>query len=171
MAMVNDAYYGTPEQERCQAGYTGCQGTRNVRLHCEVEGADLMVCANCAQQWRINAQEHNTTNRCPRCEIWYPPPRVTTHDPLVDTVAQLTGPIADAVEAAMHMEQVPVDIRKKVLQRLQKDAPVLADSTISDIVQYSMAVPGTILDSSSVTLTHDGLQEFTDNWRIHWGRK
>jgi hypothetical protein len=37
----------------------------------------------------------------------------------------LTGPAADAIEAAMHMEGLLLDVRTSVLRRLAREAPWL----------------------------------------------
>lgn len=117
--MYSDHFYAKQEQEHCQVNYPGCLNIPEVRIYCKTEQTSRLACHNCHASWRSKIAENNTiSERCPVC---------ADHDYSVARPAPapvplpLRGPVADAVDKAMHAEGLLIDVRKRVLQRLAKD--------------------------------------------------
>jgi hypothetical protein len=133
-----------PWQEKCQVGYVGCQQTPDVRITCIVEGASLMSCHSCHKAWQGQVQSvPGFENRCPRCAEWAgwsgAKPAVVREVP----EQTLTGPVATALDAAMHAEGLLVDVRQKVLRRLKQDSEWLEAPEISGVYPPALrVVPG-----------------------------
>jgi hypothetical protein len=97
----------------------GCTMEQNVRLFCQAEAKEVLVCGNCAEVWRLNAHNESLQHRCPRCALWRPGTNHTTDSPAGSVV--LAGPVSMAVDGAMAAEGMTVGVRQAVLSRLARD--------------------------------------------------
>lgn len=152
------AFVARPEHEMCQAGFTGCSGERSIRIHCVVEGADMTVCLNCSGKWRMLAINPEYKDRCPRCSR-HPRPPAPIRQPPPLPGPLLSGPVADAIDKAMHQEGLNIDVRERVLRRLHHDASVLESEDVSDSIQYALPV---------TPMSVDEFREFTRKHNIKW---
>jgi hypothetical protein len=139
----NGSFYSKLEDERCRANLRGCTGTQEIRIHCNTEGTDVSVCRSCATVWRLNARASGLYDRCPLCALWKP--EYAAHREAPAAPAILTGPAADAIEAAMHQEGLLYDVRTKVLRRLAKEAPWLFFGAPDELGSSATAIPDRVM--------------------------
>jgi len=106
----------------------GCQRNAALTFICPVEGREVSLCLNCDRVWKAFARRSpELGRRCPGCapiyieqhriEIEVHQVRISGADDEV-----LTGPLADALSAAMRSEGILIDVRRRVLVRLARQA-------------------------------------------------
>ena len=133
-----------PWQENCQVKFPGCSSSPDVRITCIVEGASLMSCHSCFRVWqKESAANPGFENRCPRCAGWA---GWSGAKPAVERGQAgelLTGPVATALNAAMHAEGLLIDARERVLRRLKQESEWLEVPEIIGVFPPGLrAVPG-----------------------------
>jgi len=127
--MPGGDFFARPSEgtEVCQIKGENCDIAPSVRIYCKTEGRGVLACASCHAEWRRKITESPAETfrlelRCPLCANW----RAFRKEPLNPVVLITpTGSSAAAIDAAMHAEGLLVDIRNKVLSRIQRDAPWL----------------------------------------------
>jgi hypothetical protein len=98
-----------------------CGRTAVVHKFCSVEGRDTHFCTEHYRMWMAETVgDEFIAKHCPRCA---PAARMRReaqghggHVAIADE--PITGPLADAVDAAMHAEGILLPVRKQVLRRL-----------------------------------------------------
>jgi hypothetical protein len=99
---------------QCEISFSICEGNALAGWTCEVEGMPVIACLACRAEWmRLGAMYPDLKPRCPRC----------AKGQLKDVkktpkVVALTGLVADAVDEAMRIEGVLINVRQAVLKRL-----------------------------------------------------
>lgn len=105
-------------------------GKTAERIHnCKVEQSEFALCKNHNRWWMSTVHgKPEQQMHCPRCL-----PGFLARNPNLNTITNslpppITGPLADAFEAAMHLEGILVTTRTRILQRLaaQEDEYVAA---------------------------------------------
>ena len=139
-----------PQQEVCRVNGPHCNITPSQRLYCNTEGQSVLICNQCLKEWRdrvssSDAERHRLGLRCPLCADWSAPQHAQTTT-FQNVTITIKGSVAEAVDRAMHAEGLLVDIRKRVLERLWKDAPWLA------FVETPEPPTGTTTGSTKVTI-------------------
>jgi hypothetical protein len=99
---------------QCEISFSICEGNALAGWTCEVEGMPVISCLACRAEWmRLSSMYPDLRPRCPRC----------AKGQLKDVkkapkVIPLTGLVADAVDEAMRIEGVLINVRQAVLKRL-----------------------------------------------------
>lgn len=103
---------------QCEIRFAGCQGAAIASWLCEVEGTPIISCQACRAEWmRMAGLYPDLKPRCPNCAK-----NLIKNVKKVPQVPPLVGLVADAVDEAMRVEGVLINVRQAVLKRLARDA-------------------------------------------------
>jgi hypothetical protein len=118
-------FYRTSEHCRIQA---------MVHVFCQVEGRDTHFCRDHWQAWSLSVRGDDVlAKHCPRCAPAYLARRESQATSVDVTVADepIVGPLADAIERAMHAEGILEPVRMRVLRRLAADTDAYVAAVMS----------------------------------------
>lgn len=113
---------------------TGCKKAAVVHVFCKVEGRDTHFCQDDWQTWsRSVAGDELLAQHCPRCAPAYIARREAQATSAAITVADepITGPLADAIEQAMHAAGILKPQRDEVLRRLAANTDAYVAAVMS----------------------------------------
>lgn len=99
----------------------GCREVAVVHVFCKVEGRDTHFCRGHWATWQETTQgDELLAQHCPRCAPAYLARREAQAQTPNVTIADepITGPLATAIEQAMHAEGILAPTRQRVLRRL-----------------------------------------------------
>jgi hypothetical protein len=102
----------------------GCRVTAEVHVFCSVEGRDTHFCTVHWGRWsRQVAGDEALSKHCPRCAGAFIARReAEANNPAITIASEpIRGPLADAIDKAMHAEGVLGPTRRAVLLRLAAD--------------------------------------------------
>jgi hypothetical protein len=113
---------------------TGCKRDATIHVFCKVEGRDTHFCQPCWAEWsRSAAGDEKLALHCPRCAAAYVARRAATAAHAAITLADepITGPLADAIDHAMHAAGILKPTRDEVLRRLAANNDAYVASVMS----------------------------------------
>jgi hypothetical protein len=113
---------------------TGCRREAVVHVFCKVEGRDTHYCKICWSEWsRSAAGDEKLALHCPRCSSAYVARRAAQAAHAAITVADepITGPLAEAIDQAMHAAGILKPTRDEVLRRLAANTDAYVASVMS----------------------------------------
>lgn len=112
----------------------GCSRDATIHVFCKVEGRDTHFCQICWSDWSRGASgDEKLALHCPRCAPAYMARRAATAASAAITVADepITGPLADAIDGAMHAAGILKPTRDEVLRRLAANTDAYVASVMS----------------------------------------
>lgn len=112
----------------------GCGAAAVVHVFCKVEGRDTHFCQAHWQEWSAFARGDDLlAQHCPRCAPAYLARRETQAASAAISVADepITGPLAEAIDRAMHAEGILEPVRIRVLRRLAADTDAYVASVMA----------------------------------------
>lgn len=112
----------------------GCQRDAVIHVFCKVEGRDTHFCQTCWSEWsREAAGDEKLALHCPRCAAAYVARRAAQAAHAAITVADepITGPLAEAIDQAMHAAGILKPTRDEVLKRLAANNDAYVASVMS----------------------------------------
>lgn len=101
-----------------------CREKSVVHSSCKVEGTEIHLCQRHWDNWmRVIAGDESLKTHCPRCVTAYVARReMQAMNPAVAVADEpITGPLADAIDNAMHAEGILAPTRRAILRRLAAD--------------------------------------------------
>lgn len=113
---------------------TGCRREAVVHVFCKVEGRDTHYCRSCWDDWaRRCSGDDKLAMHCPRCAAPYMARRVSQATQAAVSVADepITGPLAEAIDHAMHAAGILKPTRDEVLRRLAANTDAYVASVMS----------------------------------------
>lgn len=113
---------------------TGCRREAAVHVFCKVEGRDTHYCQICWSEWaRTVAGDEKLALHCPRCAAAYMARRAAQAAHAAISVADepITGPLAEAIDQAMHAAGILKPTRDEVLRRLAANTDAYVASVMS----------------------------------------
>lgn len=113
---------------------SGCKRDATVHVFCKVEGRDTHYCQVCWSEWaRSVTGDEKLALHCPRCSAAYVARRETQANHAAVTVADepITGPLAEAIDQAMHAAGILAPTRHEVLRRLAANTDAYVASVMS----------------------------------------
>jgi hypothetical protein len=111
-----------------------CSDTASVSVLCKVEGTEFHACARHWSEWTRSAVNDSLLSaHCPRCAPAYIARRESQASNTAVTVADepITGPLADAIDNAMHAEGVLAPERARILRRLAANTDAYVAAVMS----------------------------------------
>jgi hypothetical protein len=101
-----------------------CRVTAEVHVFCSVEGRDTHFCTVHWGRWsRQVSGDEALSKHCPRCATPFLARReAEARNPNISIASEpIRGPLADAIDKAMHAEGVLAPTRRAILLRLAAD--------------------------------------------------
>lgn len=112
----------------------GCRFPAEVHMFCKVEGRDTHFCSRHWREWqRSIAGDEPLSQHCPRCAPAFIARREAQASAPNIKVADepITGPLAEAIDRAMHAEGVLAPTRERILRRLAADTDAYVAAVMS----------------------------------------
>lgn len=112
----------------------GCRNTATIHVFCKVEGRDTHFCQPCWTDWsRYASGDEKLALHCPRCAQAYLARRESQAHSTAVTIADepITGPLAEAIDSAMHAAGILKPTRDEVLRRLAANTDAYVAAVMS----------------------------------------
>lgn len=111
-----------------------CHREATTHVFCKVEGRDTHFCAIHWQEWSMTVRGDDAlAQHCPRCAPAFIARRENAaNNPLISMASEpITGPLAEAIDRAMHAEGILAPTRERVLRRLAADSDAYVAAVMS----------------------------------------
>lgn len=111
-----------------------CKNAATINVQCRVEGTAIHFCQGCWGDWmRTAAGDENLQAHCPRCAPAYIERRNAQafNNSIVIAEEPIIGPLADAINHAMHAEGILEPTRLRILRRLAADTDAYVAAVMS----------------------------------------
>ncbi|HLY73658.1 MAG TPA: hypothetical protein VKU80_06025 [Planctomycetota bacterium] len=111
-----------------------CREKATVNTACKVEGTEIHLCQRHWSEWSLKSRDDDRLKaHCPRCGPTYLARREQQANDSSVVIADepITGPLADAIDKAMHSEGILAPTRQRILRRLAADTDAYVAAVMS----------------------------------------
>jgi hypothetical protein len=111
-----------------------CRERAVTRMTCRVEGTEISFCARHWMNWKVVLQQDSRLkDHCPRCANAYLSrlEQQAANPSVLIADEPITGPLAEAIDNAMHESGVLKPVRDEVLRRLAANTDAYVAAVMS----------------------------------------